>query len=74
MPELRRVEVDMDCKEVVVRSSTVMLRAWVDLDRMYMDGGGIAGGIRVTDSCFSLGASLLSDVPHIGCDLAGYLQ
>ena len=38
--ELRRVDVEMDCREVVVRSSMAMLRAWVDLDRTYMDGGG----------------------------------
>ncbi len=48
-------------------------RAPTDLDRMYMDGGGTAGGSRGTDSCFFLGASLLSDVPCTGCDLAGYL-
>src|SRR5258708_3892675 len=41
---------------------------------MYMDGGVTVGGSRDTDSCFSLGASLLSGVPHIGCGLAGYLQ
>src|SRR5258707_512084 len=73
-PELRRVEVEMECREVVVWSSTLMLRVQVDLDRTYMDGGGTVGGSRDTDSCFSLGASLLSGVPHIGCGLAGYLQ
>src|SRR6266436_2224871 len=73
-PELRRAEVEMECREVVVQSSTLMLRVWVDLDRMYMDGGVTAGGSGDTDSCFSLGASLLSGVPHIRCDLAGYLQ
>src|SRR5258708_30498636 len=41
---------------------------------MYMDGGVTVGGSRDTDSRFSLGASLLSGVPHIRCDLAGYLQ
>ena len=51
-----------------------MLRAQVDLDKMYMDGGGTAGGSGGTDSCFFLSASLLSNVPHIGCDSAGYLQ
>ena len=51
-----------------------MLRAWTDLDRTYMDGGGIAGGSGGTDSRFSLCASLFSSVPHIKCDLAGYLQ
>src|SRR5260370_254329 len=40
-----------------------------------MDGGGATvGGSRDTDSHFSLGASLLSGVPCIGCDLVGYLQ
>src|SRR5258708_39395545 len=73
-PELRRAEVETECREVVVWSSTLMLRVQADLDRMYMDGGGTGGGSRDTDSCFSLGASLLSGVPHIGCDLAGYLQ
>ncbi len=72
-PELRR-DVEMVCREVVVWSSTAMLRVWVDLDRMYMDGGGTAGGRRGTDSCFFLGVSLLSNVLHIGCDSAGYLQ
>ena len=51
-----------------------MLRAQVDLDKMYMDGGGTAGGSGGTDSCFFLSASLLSNVPHIGCDSVGYLQ
>src|SRR5260221_7036926 len=46
----------------------------VDLDRTYIDGGVTVGGGRDTDSCFSLGASLLSGVPCIGCDLVGYLQ
>ena len=46
----------------------------VDLDRTYMDGGGTPGGSRGADSCFFLGASLLSNVPHIGCDSVGYLQ
>ena len=74
VPELRRADVEMDCREVVVWSSMAMLRAWADLDKMYMDGGGTAGGSRGTDSCFFLGASLLSNVPHIGCDSARYLQ
>ncbi len=39
-----------------------------------MDGGGTAGNSRGIGSCFSLGASLLSGIPCIGCDLAGYLQ
>ena len=74
-PELRRAEVEMECREVVVQSSTLMLRVQADLDRTYnMDGGVTAGGSGDTDSCFSLGASLLSGVPHIGCDLVGYLQ
>ncbi len=64
----------MEHREVVVQSSTLMLRVWVDLDRTYIDGGATVGGSRDTDSHFSLGASLLSGVPHIGCDLAGYLQ
>ncbi len=64
----------MECREVVVWSSTLMLRVQADLDRTYMDGGVTVGGSRDTDSCFSLGASLLSGVPHIGCGLAGYLQ
>ena len=68
MPELRRAEVEMEHREVVVQSSMLMLRAQADLDRTYMDGGVTAGGSRDTDSCFSLGASLLSGVPHIGCD------
>ncbi len=29
----------MECREVVVWSSMLMLRAQVDLDRTYMDGG-----------------------------------
>src|SRR5260370_42716349 len=73
-PESRRAEVETECREVVVQSSTLILRAWADLDRMYMDGGVTVGGSGDTDSCFSLGESLLSGVPHIGCDLAGYLQ
>ena len=68
------VEVETECREVVVQSSTLMLRMWVDLDRTYMDGGVTVGGSRDTDSCFSLGVSLLSGVPCIRCDLAGYLQ
>src|SRR5260221_11367798 len=64
----------MEHREVVVWSSTLMLRAWVDLERMYMDGGVDVGGSSDADSCFSLGASLLSGVPRIGCDLVGYLQ
>ena len=64
----------MEHREVVVRSSMLILRAQADLDRMYMDGGVTAGGSGDTDSHFSLGASLLSGVPHIGCDLSGYLQ
>ena len=65
---------ETECREVVVWSSMLMLRAQADLDRMYMDGGATVGGSRDTDSCFSLGASLLSGVPHIGCDSVGYLQ
>ncbi len=38
-PESRRVDVETDHR-VVVQSSIAMLRAWADLDRMYMDGGG----------------------------------
>src|SRR5258708_35995847 len=64
----------MECREVVVQSSTLILRVRADLDRMYMDGGVTAGGSRRTDSRFSLGVSLLSGVPCIGCDLAGHLQ
>ena len=75
MPESRRAEVEMECREVVVRSSTFMLRACADLDRTYMDGGGtVGGGGGGTDSCFTLGVSLLSDVPCNGCDSVGYLQ
>src|SRR5258708_2859676 len=73
-PESRRAEVEMEHREVVVWSSTLMLRAQVDLDRTYMDGGVTVGGSRDTDSHFSLGVSLLSGVPHIRCDLVGYLQ
>ncbi len=65
---------ETECREVVVQSSTLMLRAWVDLDRTYMDGGATVGGSRDTDSHFSLGVSLLPGVPHIRCDLVGYLQ
>ena len=36
--------------------------------------GVTAGGSGDTDSHFFLGASSLSGVPHIRCDLAGYLQ
>src|SRR6266436_8505240 len=39
-PELRRADMEMDCREVVVWSSMAMLRAWADLDKTYMDGGG----------------------------------
>jgi len=74
VPELRRAEVETEHREVVVRSSTLMLRVQADLDRTYMDGGVTVGGSGDTDSRFSLGASLLSGVPHIRCDLAGYLQ
>src|SRR5258708_37442112 len=74
VPEVRRVEVETEHMEVVVESSTLMLRAQADLDRMYMDGGVTAGGSRDTDSHFSLGVSLLSGVPRIRCDLVGYLQ
>ncbi len=73
-PESRRADVETDHSEVVVQSSMVMLRVQMDLDRTYMDGGETAGGSRGTDSCFFLGASLLSDVPHTGCDLVGHLQ
>ena len=69
--ELSRADVEMDCREVVVQGSTAMLRAQADLDKTYMDGGRTVGGSRGTD-CFFLGASLLSNVPHIGCDSAGY--
>src|SRR5258705_13627711 len=41
--ELRRADVETDHREVVVQSSMAMLRAWVDLDKMYMDGGGNCG-------------------------------
>src|SRR5258706_5201223 len=73
-PESRRAEVETEHREVVVRSSTLILRAQADLDRTYMDGGVTAGGGRDTDSRFSLGVSLLSGVPRIRCDLAGHLQ
>src|SRR5258708_7389168 len=73
-PESRRAEVEMEHREVVVQSSTLMLRAQVDLDRTYMDGGVAGACTRDTDSRFSLGASLLSGVPCIRCDLVGYLQ
>src|SRR5258708_1617877 len=39
--ELRRADVEMDHREVVVQSSMAMLRAQADLDKMYMDGGGL---------------------------------
>src|SRR5258708_3479706 len=42
--ELRRADVEMDHREVVVWSSMAILRAWVDLDKTYMDGG---GGLQV---------------------------
>ncbi len=61
-------------REVVVQSSMLMLRAQVDLDRTYMDGGATVGSSGDTDSRFSLGASSLSGVPCIRCDSAGYLQ
>src|SRR5260221_5310116 len=73
-PELRREEVEMEHREVVVQSSTLMLRVWADLDRTYIDGGVTVGGSGDTGSHFSLGASLLSGVPRIRCDLVGYLQ
>src|SRR5258708_6535675 len=73
-PESRRAEVEMEHREVVVRSSMLMSRVWADLDRTYMDGGVTVGGSGDTDSHFSLGVSLLSGVPRIRCDLAGYLQ
>ena len=38
--ELRRADMEMDHREVVVQNSTAMLRAQADLDKMYMDGGG----------------------------------
>ena len=41
--ELRRADVETDHREVVVQSSMAMLRAWADLDRTYMDGGGHCG-------------------------------
>ena len=47
-PESRRVV-------VVVWSSTLMLRAQVDLDKTYMDGGATAGGSGGIGSCFTLG-------------------
>src|SRR5258707_6118988 len=73
-PESRRAEVETEHREVVVWSSMLMLRVWADLDRTYMDGGVTVGGSGDSDSCFSLGASLFSGVPCIGCDLVGYLQ
>src|SRR5258706_6377688 len=73
-PESRRGEVETEHREVVVQSSTLMLRAWVDLDRTYMDGGATAGGSGDTDSHFSLRVSLLSGVPRIRCDSSAYLQ
>src|SRR5258708_2592201 len=42
-PESRRADVETDHREVVVQSSMAMLRAWADLDRTYMDGGGNCG-------------------------------
>src|SRR5260221_9864753 len=45
VPESRRVEVETDHREAVVWSSMLMLRAWADLDRTYMDGGVTAGVI-----------------------------
>ena len=74
VPESRRADVEMDHREVVVQNSTAMLRAQADLDKTYMDGGGTVGGSRGTDSCFFLGASLLSNVPCIRCDSVGCLQ
>ena len=68
------MEVEMEHREVVVQSSTLMLRAQADLDRTYMDGGVTSGGSGDTDSHLFLGASLLSGVPRIRCDLVGYLQ
>ncbi len=64
----------MEHREVVVQSSMLMLRVWADLDRTYMDRGATVGSSGDTDSRFSLGASLLSGVPRIGCDSVGYLQ
>ena len=55
----------MEHREVVVRSSMLMLRVWVDLDRTYMDGGATAGSSRDTDSHFSL-VFLASDVIQWG--------
>src|SRR5258708_29493271 len=46
-PESRRVDVETDCREVVVQSSMAMLRAWMDLDRMYMDGGALQEVVEV---------------------------
>src|SRR5258705_6282796 len=59
VPELRRADVEMDCREVVVWSSMAMLRVWADLDKTYMDGGGTVGGSGDTDSCFFLGVFTL---------------
>src|SRR5260370_5192086 len=68
VPESRRADVETDHREVVVQSSMAMLRAWADLDKMYMDGGGgTVGGSRGTSSCFFLGVFLLSNFPHICC-------
>src|SRR5258707_12557389 len=58
-PELRRADVEMDHREVVVWSLMAMLRVWADLDRTYMDGGGTVGGSGDTDSCFFLGVFTL---------------
>jgi len=41
VPELRRVDVEMDHREVVVQSSMAMLRAWADLDKHIWIGGGL---------------------------------
>src|SRR5258708_37426523 len=58
-PESRRADVEMDHREVVVWSSTAMLRVQADLDKMYMDGGGTVGGSGDTDTSFP------SNFPHI---------
>ena len=50
VPELRRADVETDCREVVVQSSMAMLRAWMDLDRMYMDGGALQAVVEVLTS------------------------
>ena len=48
-PESRRAEVETERREVVVWSSTFMLRARADLDRTYMDGGvlQVVAGVRI---------------------------